>query len=95
MYSMIPQQQQDITLQAFQGNMGQLKRRLAQTQGEANQLNADAMSSTLDSIMGISTQLFNQMVAKDRRITELKKELEEVYNAHPELKVAKEKKSKK
>ena len=95
MYSMIPQQQQDITLQAFQQNMGQLKRRLAQTQGEANQLNADAMSSTLESIMGISTQLFNQMAAKDRRITELKKELEEVYNAHPELKVAKEKKSKK
>lgn len=75
--------------------MGALKRRLAQTQGEATQLNSDAMSATLESIMGITTQIFNQMTAKDRRITELKAELETVYNAHPELKIVKEKKSKK
>ncbi len=70
--------------------MGALKRRLAQTQGEANQLTADAMSQTMDSIMNITQQIFNQMAAKDRRITELKAEIEKVYNAHPELKIAKD-----
>ncbi len=92
---MIQQQQQEITLQHFQQNMGGLKRKCAQTQGESNQLITDAVSQTLESIMGITTQIFNQMAAKDRRITELKAELEDVYNAHPELKITKEKKSKK
>ena len=92
---MIPQQQQDITLQLFQQNIGGLKRRLAQTQGEATQLTTDAVSQTLESIMGITSQIFNQMAAKDRRITELKAELEKVYNAHPELKVTAEAEKKK
>ena len=92
---MIPQQQQEITLQHFQQNMGGLKRRIAQTQGESNQLMTDATSQALESIMGITTQIFNQMTAKNTRITELRVELEEAYNAHPELKIAKEKKSKK
>ena len=35
------------------------------------------------------------MAAKDRRITELKAELEKVYNAHPELKVTAEAEKKK
>ncbi len=92
---MITQQQQDVTLQIFQQNLGALKRRLAQTNGEASQLTTDAMSQTMESIMGITTLIFNQMAAKDRRIVELKAELEKVYNAHPELKVSAEAEKKK
>lgn len=91
---MIPQAQQEITFGAFQQNMGQLKRRLAQTQGEANQIISDNMSQTMDSIMNTVTQIFQQDAAKDRTIADLQTKLDDAYNAHPELKINAEAKAK-
>ena len=84
------QQQQDITPQVFSQSMGQLKRRIAQVQGETQQMNADTMTDTLNQIMQMVNQLFTQSTQKDRTLQELQSKLDKCYNAHPELKVADE-----
>lgn len=83
-------QQQDITPQSFSQSMGQLKRRIAQVQGETQQMNADTMTDTLNQIMQMVNQLFTQSSQKDRALQEIQSKLDKCYNAHPELKVAEE-----
>ncbi len=84
------QQQQEITPQSFSQSMGQLKRRIAQVQGETQQMNADTMTDTLNQIMQMVNQLFTQSSQKDKSLQEIQSKLDKCYNAHPELKVAQE-----
>ena len=81
-------QQQEITPQTFSQSMGQLKRRIAQVQGETQQMSADTMTETLNQVMQMVNQLFTQASQKDRSLQEIQGKLEKCYNAHPELKIA-------
>ncbi len=83
-------QQQEITPQTFAQSMGQLKRRIAQVQGETQQMSADTMTDTLNQVMQMVNQLFSQVTQKDRTIQEIQGKLDKCYNAHPELKIAEE-----
>ncbi len=87
-------QQQEITPQSFSQSMGQLKRRIAQVQGETQQMSADTMTDTLNQIMQMVNQLFAQSSQKDRLLQETQSKLDKCYNAHPELKIAEEQKAK-
>ena len=97
---MMPQQGA-LTFGQFQQNMGGLKRRMAQTQGEAQQILSDVQSQTMEQVFQMTQGLFNNLAQKDQEIKKLKEDIEKCYNAHPELKVIidappdKEKKSKK
>ncbi len=88
------QAQQEITPQVFSQTMGQLKRRIAQVQGETQQMNADTMTDTLNQIMQIVNQVFTQSTQKDRTLKEIQSKLDKCYNAHPELKIAAEQSAK-
>lgn len=92
---MMSQQSQEITPQIFQQQMAQLKRRIAQVQGETQQMNADTMTDTLNQIMQMVNQLFTAGAAKDRNLSETLLKLEKCYNAHPELKISEEADAKK
>ncbi len=83
-------QQQEITPQSFSQSMGQLKRRIAQVQGETQQMSADTMTDTLNQVMTMVNQIFTQSSQKDRTIQEIQSKLDKCYNAHPELKIAEE-----
>ena len=87
---MIPQQQQDITPQMFQQNMGQLKRRLAQASGEAQMLQNDNQNQLIETVMNMVNQVFAQSNAKDVKLADIQGKLDKCYNAHPELKIAEE-----
>ncbi len=87
---MMQQQQQEITPQTFSQSMGQLKRRIAQVQGETQQMSADTMTDTLNQIMQMVNQIFTQSTQKDRLLQEIQGKLDKCYNAHPELKIAAE-----
>ena len=87
-------QQPEITPQTFSQSMGQLKRRIAQVQGETQQMNADTMTDTLNQIMQMVNQLFTQGSQKDRLLQEVQSKLDKCYNAHPELKIAAEQSAK-
>lgn len=82
---MMPQQG-TLTFGQFQQNMAGLKRRIAQTQGEANQIISDVQSQTMEQIFQMAQGLFNQIAQKDQEIQKLKENIEKCYNAHPELK---------
>lgn len=86
--------QQEITPQTFSQSMGQLKRRIAQVQGETQQMSADTMTDTLNQIMQMVNQLFTQGTQKDKLLQEIQSKLDKCYNAHPELKIAEEQESK-
>ena len=88
------QAQQEITPQVFSQTMGQLKRRIAQVQGETQQMNADTMTDTLNQVMQMVNQLFSQSTQKDRTIQEIQSKLDKCYNAHPELKISEDQKAK-
>jgi len=81
------QAQQEMTPQSFAQNMGGLKRRISQTAGETQQMSADVMSQTLEQIMNMTSQIFQQQSQKDKRIVDLTTKLEKCYTAHPELKI--------
>ena len=83
-------QQPEITPQTFSQSMGQLKRRIAQVQGETQQMSADTMTDTLNQIMQMVNQLFTQGTQKDRLLQETQSKLDKCYNAHPELKISEE-----
>ena len=87
-------QQPEITPQTFSQSMGQLKRRIAQVQGETQQMSADTMTDTLNQIMQMVNQLFTQGTQKDKLLQETQSKLDKCYNAHPELKIAEEQKAK-
>lgn len=87
---MMQQQQQEVTPQVFSQNMGQLKRRIAQVQGETQQMNADTMTETLNQVMQMVNSVFQQGMQKDRLLKEVQDKLDKAYNAHPELKVTEE-----
>ncbi len=55
-------------------------------------MTADVMSQSLEQVMQMTNQLFSQNAQKDKRINELKENLEKCYNAHPELKAIVEEK---
>ncbi len=82
--------QVDITPQVFSQNMGALKRRLAQSNGEAAMLANDNLNQFIETILNMVNQVFAQSNSKDVIITDTKAKLEKVYNAHPELKIAEE-----
>jgi len=84
---MHPQTLQEITPQLFSQNMGGLKRRISQTAGETSQMTADAMTQTLEQVMNMTGQIFQQVAQRDKQIVELTEKLEKCYNAHPELKI--------
>ena len=83
---MMAQNQPPITFGMFQQNMGQFKRRMAQTMGEATQIISDVQSQSMEQIMQMSQNAFNQIAIKDKEIEKLKENIEKCYNAHPELK---------
>ena len=87
-------QQPEMTPQVFSQTMGQLKRRIAQVQGETQQMSADTMTDTLNQIMQMVNQLFQQGTQKDKAIQVIQSKLDKCYNAHPELKIAEEQKAK-
>ncbi len=84
------QQQQEVTPQSFGQTMGQLKRRIAQVQGETQQMAADTMSQTMEQIMQQVNSVFQQKAQTDRLLAETQKKLDNVYQAHPEIKIAEE-----
>ena len=83
-------QQGTLTFGQFQQNMAGLKRRMAQTQGEAQQILSDVQSQTMEQVFQMVQGLFNSMAQKDQEIIKLKENIEKCYNAHPELKIAEE-----
>ncbi len=85
-------QQGTLTFGQFQQNMAGLKRRIAQTHGEANQIISDVQSQTMEQIFQMAQGLFNSIAQKDQEIKNLKEDIEKCYNAHPELKAIVEEK---
>ncbi len=83
---MMAQNAQTITFGQFQQSMGQIKRRMAQTMGEANQIISDVQSQSMEQILQMAQNAFNQVAVKDQEIGKLKENIEKCYNAHPELK---------
>ena len=87
---MQPQMMQEITPQTLAQNMGGIKRRISQTAGETQQMTADVMSQSLEQIMQMCNNIFNQISAKNLEINKLTEKLDKCYNAHPELKITEE-----
>lgn len=81
------QAQQEVTPQSFAQNMGGLKRRISQTAGETQQMSSDVMSQTLEQVMNMTNQIFQQVNQRDKKISEISAKLEKCYTAHPELKI--------
>ena len=81
--------------QILEQNLMSMKKRTSQIKGELNDGLTDVISKNFEQMFQIGQQLTGQIDHKDKEIESLKKELEDVYSAHPELKIAKEKKSKK
>lgn len=82
----MPPQQGILSFGQFQQNMAALKRRNAQTQGEAQQIISDVQSQTMEQVFQMAQGLFNQIAQKDKQIATLTENIEKCYNAHPELK---------
>lgn len=78
--------QQDPTFSQCQQTIGQVKRRLAQTQGEASQIISDTQSQSLDSIMQMLQQVFSNLQIKENEIAKLKETIQKCYSEHPTLK---------
>ena len=83
-------QNPEVTPQSFSQMMGQLKRRIAQVGGETQQMTADTMSQTMEQIMQQVNSVFQQKAQTDKLLQETQKKLDDVYNAHPEIKIAEE-----
>lgn len=81
--------------QILEQNLMSMKKRTSQIKGELNDGLTDVISKNFEQMFQIGQQLTGQIDHKDKEIESLKKELEDVYSAHPELKIAKEKKLKK
>ena len=92
---MMPNPQAPNFSQILEQNLMSMKKRTSQIKGELNDGLTETISKNFEQFYQLGQQLTGQIDAKDKEIESLKKELEDVYNAHPELKVAKEKKSKK
>ena len=76
-------------------NLVNMKKRTSQIKGELNDGLTDVISENFKSFFNIGQQLVAQIGQRDQKFELLSKELEVVYNAHPELKVAKEAEAKK
>ena len=87
-------QPQDITPQMFSQNVGQLKRRLAQANGEASMLQNDTQNQFIEQILQMVNLIFAQSNAKDVKLADIQDKLDKCYNAHPELKITEEAASK-
>ena len=69
-----------------------MKKRTAQVKGEAMDGLTEIIADDFKGFSQIAQQLVGQIDQKDKKIADLEKKLEDVYNAHPELKIKAESK---
>ena len=90
---MMPNQPPNFS-QMVEQQLLQMKKRTSQIKGELNDGITETIADNFKSFYQIAQQLTGQIDQRDKQIVELEKDLEAVYNAHPELKIAAEAKKK-
>lgn len=80
--------------QMVENQLLNMKKRTSQIKGELQDGITEAIAENFKTFYQISQQLTAQIDQRDKQIVELEKKLEDVYNAHPELKIAEEAKNK-
>lgn len=78
----------------LQDNLLQMKKMTSQIKGEHNDALTEAIAKNFENFNSMGISLTNEIAQREGKIVELEKELDDVYTAHPELKIAKEKKDK-
>lgn len=81
--------------QIIENNILNMKKRTSQIKGEMTDGLTEVIAKNFEQFYQIGQQLAGQIEQKDKEIVSLKKDLEEVYTAHPELKITKEAQKKK
>ena len=79
--------------QMVEQNLLSMKKRTSQIKGELMDGLTEAIAKNFEQTFQLSQQLVAQIDQRDNKITELEKKLEEVYSAHPELKITQEAKN--
>ena len=87
---MMAQQPQKLDPQQVQNILTELKRRMSQAEGEMTTMREDAKSMLFNNVAQILNQAFTE-IAKGQKAEAT---LEEIYNGHPEIKIAMDKKAK-
>ena len=72
----------------------QMKKRTSQLKGELNDGLTDIISDNFKSFYQIGQQLTAQIDQRDKTIVVMQKTIDDYESAHPELKIAREKKAK-
>ena len=72
----------------------QMKKRTSQLKGELSDGLTETIADNFKNFYQISQQLVAQIDQKDKIIVSMQKTIDEYESAHPELKIAREKKSK-
>ena len=87
---MMAQQPQKLDPQQVQNILTELKRRMSQAEGEMTTMREDVKSMLFNNVAQILNQAFGE-IAKGQKAEATP---EEIYNGHPDIKIAMDKKAK-
>jgi len=88
------QQAPELTPQVVQNAIIQLKKALSQTDGEIITMRSDVQGQIFGNFMQITNGLFQKLEKLTASESKLRVELDKIYQAHPEIKIAAEKEKK-
>ena len=71
-----------------------MKKQMAQVDGEMSMMKNDAQSSLFQNFAGMINQVFQAKETADHKLLEATKTLEEIYQAHPDIQITIEAKAK-
>ena len=71
-----------------------MKKQMAQIEGEITMMKNDGQSSLFNSVANLLNDVWGQKEKAEQEARNLKTTLEEIYNGHPDIKIAMEKKAK-
>lgn len=69
-----------------------LKKQMAQVDGEIAMMKADSMASLFNNFANMLNQVWGQKEDLDHKLKETQATLEQIYQGHPDIKIAMEKK---
>ena len=86
------QQAPPLDPKSVQDILIELRKQVSRVDGEVTTMKTDAMSGVFNSFSQILKQLFSQKAQAEAELSRLQKTLDDIYQGHPEIKIAMEKK---
>lgn len=88
------QPQQELTPQAIQDGIAQMKKGMSQIDGECTTLRIEAQGRVFQNMIQICSTLLQQIAQLKKGNEDYKETLEKIWNAHPDIKIQFDKETK-